>query len=68
MIEATTGSRIAERFSGVIVELHPRHDSARELRSIGYRPKRSGLREVARSRPEGRCDVYLAREGHVAGG
>lgn len=61
VVEAIAGSRIAARVSGVIVELHPAHNSAEELRAIGHRLERLGLEEATRSRPEGRRNVYFTR-------
>jgi FkbM family methyltransferase len=46
VLTAIARSRIADCVSGVIVELHPQHNSSDEL---------------ARPQPYGRCDAYFAR-------
>ena len=61
VLAAIGRSRIADRVTGVIVELHPQHNTADELDLVGRQLSRMGLRETARSRPVGRCDAYFAR-------
>lgn len=61
VLAAIARSRLAGRVSGVIVELHPRHNTPAELDEISRQLGRLGLEERARSRPAGRCDAFFAR-------
>jgi hypothetical protein len=61
VLAAIARSRIADRVSGVIVELHPQHNSSDELAQVERQLEALGLREMARSQPDGRSDAYFAR-------
>jgi FkbM family methyltransferase len=61
VLTAVARSRIADRVSGVIVKLHPQHNTADELAQVERQPEAMGLREVAHSQPNARCDAYFAR-------
>jgi tRNA G37 N-methylase Trm5 len=48
VLAAIARSRIADRVSGVIVELHPQHNSSDELAQVERQLEALGLREGAR--------------------
>jgi FkbM family methyltransferase len=60
VIDLILHSKLAHRVHGLLVEMHPKHNSAEELNDIIRKLGDLGLQEVERSRSSGHCDAYFS--------